>query len=225
MSPASMLVTMNALKYNYRNFRSRPTVLALGPGWISYRRRGGRTARIGSEGACGITYGPCTYTFSQLATARPDRCFSVVTLVRTYDFEVTGCSDAESVVRFVTQASAATGIPTVPGTPKRLLARMRTMEAGMGAALAVADSARAWFQGLHAPRLRRYGTWSGSGGFPTCAVCLEPCREGLAELPRCGHVFHAECIEPWLASSASCPLCRQSASGGGGGGGGGSSSR
>mmetsp|Transcript_11193 Transcript_11193/g.30971 ORF Transcript_11193/g.30971 Transcript_11193/m.30971 type:complete len:281 (-) Transcript_11193:439-1281(-) len=41
----------------------------------------------------------------------------------------------------------------------------------------------------------------------TCAVCLENMVSG-DKLRRlfCGHCFHAGCVDPWLARSASCPL-------------------
>ncbi|XP_042493863.1 E3 ubiquitin-protein ligase ATL4-like [Macadamia integrifolia] len=43
-----------------------------------------------------------------------------------------------------------------------------------------------------------------------CAVCLskfEP-HDSLRLLPLCCHAFHAHCIDTWLASSHTCPLCR-----------------
>ncbi|TKW39760.1 hypothetical protein SEVIR_1G200900v4 [Setaria viridis] len=43
-----------------------------------------------------------------------------------------------------------------------------------------------------------------------CAVCLAELEDGEAArfLPRCGHGFHAECIDTWLAFHTTCPLCR-----------------
>ncbi|XP_020579147.1 probable E3 ubiquitin-protein ligase RHY1A [Phalaenopsis equestris] len=42
-----------------------------------------------------------------------------------------------------------------------------------------------------------------------CCICLEGFREGdkLIKL-RCSHKFHPGCLEPWVRSSAVCPLCR-----------------
>ncbi|XP_052170832.1 E3 ubiquitin-protein ligase ATL4-like [Diospyros lotus] len=43
-----------------------------------------------------------------------------------------------------------------------------------------------------------------------CAVCLskfEPYNQ-LRLLPLCCHAFHAECIDAWLSSNQTCPLCR-----------------
>jgi hypothetical protein len=50
-----------------------------------------------------------------------------------------------------------------------------------------------------------------AGGRPfDCAVCL--CEfadhDRLRLLPVCGHAFHVACIDVWLRSSATCPLCR-----------------
>ncbi|CAK9875196.1 unnamed protein product [Sphagnum jensenii] len=43
-----------------------------------------------------------------------------------------------------------------------------------------------------------------------CAVCL--CRyednEILRLLPKCKHAFHVDCVDLWLASHSTCPLCR-----------------
>ncbi|GMI83991.1 Arabidopsis Toxicos en Levadura 49, maternal effect embryo arrest 16 [Hibiscus trionum] len=45
-----------------------------------------------------------------------------------------------------------------------------------------------------------------------CAVCLcefEP-HDKLRLLPNCSHAFHMECIDTWLLSHSTCPLCRAS---------------
>ncbi|KAE8772350.1 E3 ubiquitin-protein ligase EL5 [Hordeum vulgare] len=43
-----------------------------------------------------------------------------------------------------------------------------------------------------------------------CAVCLAELSDGEAArfLPKCGHGFHAECVDLWLHSHPTCPLCR-----------------
>ncbi|GJN13241.1 hypothetical protein PR202_ga31592 [Eleusine coracana subsp. coracana] len=43
-----------------------------------------------------------------------------------------------------------------------------------------------------------------------CAVCLGELQPGekARALPRCAHVFHAECIDAWFQGNATCPLCR-----------------
>jgi hypothetical protein len=44
---------------------------------------------------------------------------------------------------------------------------------------------------------------------PTCSICLTDYEAGerLRVLP-CRHVFHRECLDPWLARNANCPNCR-----------------
>ncbi|KAF7028713.1 hypothetical protein CFC21_040581 [Triticum aestivum] len=43
-----------------------------------------------------------------------------------------------------------------------------------------------------------------------CAVCLSAVDEGetVRQLPSCKHLFHQECVDVWLLSNASCPVCR-----------------
>ena len=43
-----------------------------------------------------------------------------------------------------------------------------------------------------------------------CAVCLNEFQdhETLRLLPKCSHVFHSDCIDTWLASHVTCPVCR-----------------
>ncbi|MCO5582944.1 hypothetical protein L7F22_036847 [Adiantum nelumboides] len=44
-----------------------------------------------------------------------------------------------------------------------------------------------------------------------CVVCLNAVEEGeeLRSLPNCRHSFHRDCIDKWLFSHATCPLCRR----------------
>ncbi|KAK7269303.1 hypothetical protein RIF29_22026 [Crotalaria pallida] len=43
-----------------------------------------------------------------------------------------------------------------------------------------------------------------------CAVCLNEFEddETLRLIPKCDHVFHPECIDEWLSSHTTCPVCR-----------------
>ncbi|KAI8578175.1 hypothetical protein K450DRAFT_248467 [Umbelopsis ramanniana AG] len=45
---------------------------------------------------------------------------------------------------------------------------------------------------------------------PSCAVCKEDYRMGerALKLP-CYHVYHRDCIKPWLKRKKTCPLCRR----------------
>ena len=43
-----------------------------------------------------------------------------------------------------------------------------------------------------------------------CAVCLNEFRddEALRLIPKCNHVFHSRCVDVWLSSHSTCPVCR-----------------
>nr|GMC87189.1 RING-H2 finger protein ATL51-like [Ipomoea batatas] len=43
-----------------------------------------------------------------------------------------------------------------------------------------------------------------------CVVCLSQFVQGeeVRVLVQCGHVFHVSCIETWLRSHPTCPICR-----------------
>ncbi|GLJ38368.1 hypothetical protein SUGI_0781360 [Cryptomeria japonica] len=44
-----------------------------------------------------------------------------------------------------------------------------------------------------------------------CVVCLSKFEENekIRVIPNCNHSFHAECINMWLHSHTSCPICRE----------------
>ncbi|KAK8949373.1 E3 ubiquitin-protein ligase ATL42 [Platanthera zijinensis] len=56
----------------------------------------------------------------------------------------------------------------------------------------------------------RFSALKGSRDGLECAVCLSRFddAEMLRLLPRCKHAFHIDCIDRWLDSHSSCPLCR-----------------
>jgi len=43
---------------------------------------------------------------------------------------------------------------------------------------------------------------------PICKDAFENC-ENCIELPKCNHLYHQDCIVPWLTSNNSCPTCRE----------------
>lgn len=45
-----------------------------------------------------------------------------------------------------------------------------------------------------------------------CSVCLGDyqAEDKLQQIPACGHTFHMDCIDQWLTTHTTCPLCRLS---------------
>ncbi|VFQ69064.1 unnamed protein product [Cuscuta campestris] len=77
---------------------------------------------------------------------------------------------------------------------------------------------RAAARGLDASVIETFPTFSyaevkdhkiGKGALE-CAVCLNEFEddETLRLIPKCDHVFHPECIDAWLESHVTCPVCR-----------------
>lgn len=57
----------------------------------------------------------------------------------------------------------------------------------------------------------RFSSLKGSREGLECAVCLAKFEEVeiLRLLPKCKHAFHIDCIDLWLESHSTCPLCRR----------------
>eukprot|EP00831_Metopus_contortus_P010016 TRINITY_DN13875_c0_g1_i1.p2 TRINITY_DN13875_c0_g1~~TRINITY_DN13875_c0_g1_i1.p2 ORF type:complete len:131 (-),score=45.79 TRINITY_DN13875_c0_g1_i1:220-612(-) len=43
----------------------------------------------------------------------------------------------------------------------------------------------------------------------TCSICLEKFKKNdIVKTIPCAHIFHRRCIDAWLPTNLSCPLCR-----------------
>lgn len=79
-------------------------------------------------------------------------------------------------------------------------------------------AARVAATGLKKSALRKipvvvYGSENeGSGSCSECPICLGEFVDGdkVRVLPNCNHGFHVRCIDTWLGSHSSCPICRHS---------------
>ncbi|KAL6317205.1 hypothetical protein AAG906_029957 [Vitis piasezkii] len=96
---------------------------------------------------------------------------------------------------------------------RRVRGRFNTEIVGIG-------GHRSWMaaRGLNSSDIERFPTFVysavkahkiGKEGLE-CAVCLNEFEddETLRLLPKCNHVFHSDCIDLWLASHVTCPVCR-----------------
>ncbi|KAH8065900.1 ubiquitin-protein transferase [Aureococcus anophagefferens] len=79
--------------------------------------------------------------------------------------------------------------------------------AGRGTAVAFDVAARRELQGAHG------GFEPRRGDDGDCSICLEKLADGddVTTVLRCGHAFHANCLDAWLRRKFSCPLCKSRA--------------
>ncbi|KAJ7981553.1 RING-H2 finger protein [Quillaja saponaria] len=60
---------------------------------------------------------------------------------------------------------------------------------------------------------KRQNSNNSQDGGIECAVCLNVLEdeERARKLPNCKHIFHVDCIDKWLSSHSTCPICRTEA--------------
>ncbi|KAL4599405.1 hypothetical protein ACB092_11G124800 [Castanea dentata] len=56
-----------------------------------------------------------------------------------------------------------------------------------------------------------YSQIKGTSPAPSCSICLVDYKETdmLPLLPHCSHLFHQNCIDPWIRLHPTCPVCRK----------------
>ncbi|KAM3219041.1 E3 ubiquitin-protein ligase ATL6-like [Capsicum annuum] len=100
-------------------------------------------------------------------------------------------------IRHCTQSSA------ISGSVRRALSMRRRAAAARGLEAAVIES----FPVFTYAEVKDHQIGKGA---LECAVCLNEFEddETLRLIPKCDHVFHPECIDAWLQSHDTCPVCR-----------------
>lgn len=55
-----------------------------------------------------------------------------------------------------------------------------------------------------------YGVLKKEKSVVECCICIGSFEEQdkVKVLPVCGHCFHSECVDKWLSTQSSCPICR-----------------
>ncbi|KAH7416259.1 hypothetical protein KP509_14G083100 [Ceratopteris richardii] len=82
---------------------------------------------------------------------------------------------------------------------------MRNLFAGEGSRYGSTSASKASVDAMPVIKYRQMPNADDSN----CAVCKEAFETGedLREMP-CKHIYHPDCILPWLAGHRSCPICR-----------------
>ncbi|GHU19744.1 hypothetical protein FACS189472_09950 [Alphaproteobacteria bacterium] len=57
------------------------------------------------------------------------------------------------------------------------------------------------------PLLTPKNDYTGHAFNDVCAICLSDEHDGEV-VTKCGHLFHAECINTWVNEHHACPVCR-----------------
>uniref|UniRef100_A0A453B368 RING-type E3 ubiquitin transferase n=1 Tax=Aegilops tauschii subsp. strangulata TaxID=200361 RepID=A0A453B368_AEGTS len=103
------------------------------------------------------------------------------------------------------------GAPPPPGSG--VMAHLRFLFCGGDGRAGAGDGVAPWFYdgGLDDASMASLPRREvAKGEAMDCAVCITELAAGETArvLPRCGHGFHVDCVDMWLKSHSTCPLCR-----------------
>ncbi|XP_060217944.1 E3 ubiquitin-protein ligase ATL31-like [Lycium barbarum] len=136
---------------------------------------------------------PTTGNGYQYAKLSPPLAIIIIVLIAALFFMA-----AFSVyIRHCTQSS------TMTGSVRRALSLRRRAAAARGLHASVIET----FPILTYAEVKDHQIGKGA---LECAVCLNEFEddETLRLIPKCDHVFHPDCIDAWLGSHDTCPVCR-----------------
>ncbi|WOL17001.1 hypothetical protein Cni_G25789 [Canna indica] len=111
---------------------------------------------------------------------------------------------------------AAIGVSSFFCTGRRSVAAAATGTAARGddleAAGGIDEATLMSFPKVAYSRAKLEMEGKGVAGATCCSICLSDYKgdDVLRRLPDCGHLFHVSCVDPWLRSHRSCPVCRTS---------------
>ncbi|TCD65376.1 hypothetical protein EIP91_002740 [Steccherinum ochraceum] len=56
----------------------------------------------------------------------------------------------------------------------------------------------------------KYSEWATASSEKRCPICLDDYEpsDPVLKVPKCSHWFHKDCLEQWLGSASTCPVCR-----------------
>ncbi|XP_052402242.1 RING finger protein 150 [Carassius gibelio] len=72
----------------------------------------------------------------------------------------------------------------------------------------LSDAAKKAISKLQVRTIRK-GDKETESDFDNCAVCIEDYKPNdVVRILPCGHVFHKNCVDPWLQDHRTCPMCK-----------------
>ena len=114
-----------------------------------------------------------------------------------------------AVLYFIMQGLGLFGIPQAEyglgGSFEDFLASIVSSQAD-----SVQPASREYLERMETAKVTREMEQKGD----TCTICLTAFKAGeYANRLPCRHVFHGECVVPWLRTRNTCPVCRQGVDG------------